>query len=213
VEDTKQGGNLSPFWSVAPYRRKRVFDWLIVALVGPPAALLVTLAAIAVKVTSPGPVFFRQERVGWRGRPFTVVKLRTMMHDPGGNPLFPDDERITAVGRWLRRLSLDEVPQLWNVAMGDMSVVGPRPTLPYQVARYDERQRQRLAVRPGITGLAQVRGRNRVSWPERIEMDLEYIEKQSVRLDLKVLWWSVAAVVRGTDVSGHPQDDPLARVG
>jgi lipopolysaccharide/colanic/teichoic acid biosynthesis glycosyltransferase len=171
------------------------------------------LAALAVKLTSRGPAFFRQERVGWRGRPFTVVKLRTMVHDPGGNPLFPEYDRITPVGRWLRRLSLDEVPQLWNVVRGDMSIVGPRPTLAYQVERYTERQRQRLAVRPGITGLAQVRGRNAVSWPERIEMDLDYIERQSVALDLTILWWSVGTVVKGSGVSGHPLDDPLARVG
>lgn len=136
-----------------------------------------------------------------------------MVHDRGGNPLFPQDDRITPVGRWLRRLSLDEVPQLWNVVMGDMSIVGPRPTLPYQVDRYSERQRQRLAVRPGITGFAQVRARNAVSWPERIEMDLDYIERQSVTLDLMILWQSIGAVVKGSGVSGHPVDDPLARVG
>jgi sugar transferase EpsL len=211
--DDAEGGNLSVSWSAAPYRGKRALDWLIVALLAAPAALLVTLAAIAVKLTSPGPVFFRQERIGWRGRPFMLVKLRTMVHSSDGNPLFPQDERITAVGRWLRRLSLDELPQLLNVIAGEMSIVGPRPTLAYQVARYTDVQRQRLSVRPGITGLAQVRGRNRVTWAERIRMDLEYIDKQSLAFDLRILWWSLGAAAKGAGVSGHPQDDPLARVG
>ena len=141
-----------------PYRGKRVMDLAILAVVAVPAVVIGTACALAVRVTSRGPVFFRQERVGMGGRLFRVWKFRTMVD--GDNPVFPDASRITSAGRVLRRLSLDELPQLVNVATGEMSVVGPRPTLAYQVERYTDRQRRRLAVRPGLTGLAQVSGRN-----------------------------------------------------
>jgi lipopolysaccharide/colanic/teichoic acid biosynthesis glycosyltransferase len=133
------------------------------------------------------------------------------MLDRPDNPLFPDRDRITGVGRLLRRFSLDELPQLLNVVNGEMSIVGPRPTLAYQVARYDDRQRGRLTVRPGVTGLAQVRGRNAMPWAERIELDLEYVRTQSLWRDVQILWWTLAAVIRGAGVEGHPTDDPLAR--
>jgi lipopolysaccharide/colanic/teichoic acid biosynthesis glycosyltransferase len=132
-----------------PYRGKRAFDLLLTAIVAVPAAVIGGVAALAIRATSPGPVFFRQERIGMGGRPFVVWKFRTMVH--GDNPTFPDASRITTVGRILRRLSLDELPQLINVARGEMSIVGPRPTLAYQVERYDDEQRRRLAVRPGLT--------------------------------------------------------------
>lgn len=195
-----------------PYRGKRLVDLLVLAVAALPAAVLGAVAALAVRASSRGPVLFRQQRVGRDGRPFTLLKLRTMAHHDEPNPVFPDADRITGVGRVLRRTSLDELPQLWNVARGDMSVVGPRPTLPYQVARYTDRQRRRLAVRPGLTGLAQVRLRNAAPWAERIEVDLEYLDRQSPWFDLAVLVRSVAAVVRGSGVGGHPQDDPLARL-
>jgi lipopolysaccharide/colanic/teichoic acid biosynthesis glycosyltransferase len=194
-----------------PYRGKRAVDLLVVAGAAVPAAALGVLAAAAVKATSPGPVLFRQERVGRDGRPFVLMKLRTMVHDDEPNPIFPDADRITRVGRVLRRTSLDELPQLWNVVRGEMSVVGPRPTLAYQVARYDGRQRRRLAVRPGLTGWAQVKGRNATRWAERIELDLEYVDRQSVRTDLAILVRSIGTVLRGGGVDGHPTDDPLAR--
>ena len=127
------------------------------------------LAALAIRLTSRGPVLFRQERVGKGGEPFEVVKFRTMVHLDEPNPLIPDPDRITRVGAFLRRFSLDELPQLLNVARGEMSIVGPRPTLAYQVERYSDRERQRLRVRPGLTGLAQVNGRNAIAWSERIE--------------------------------------------
>lgn len=198
-----------------PYRGKRAVDLAVVGVAALPAALLGGVAALAVRLTSRGPVLFRQERVGRGGRPFLLLKLRTM-HADGPNPVFPDADRITAVGRLLRRTSVDELPQLWNVVKGDMSVVGPRPTLAYQVARYDERQRGRLAVRPGLTGLAQVRLRNTAPWAERIELDLEYVQAQSLWLDVRILLSSVAVVLRnllpgGAGVDGHPIDDPLAR--
>jgi lipopolysaccharide/colanic/teichoic acid biosynthesis glycosyltransferase len=198
-----------------PYRGKRAVDLLLVALAALPAALLGGLGAAAVRLTSRGPVLFRQERVGRDGRAFSLLKLRTMRAD-GPNPVFPDADRITSVGAVLRRTSVDELPQLWNVLRGEMSVVGPRPTLAYQVERYDEDQRRRLAVRPGLTGLAQVRLRNAAPWAERIELDLVYVQRQSPWLDLRILFSSVAVVVRGAlgrggAVHGHPVDDPIAR--
>ena len=192
------------------YRAKRVFDLVVVALGAPVAIVVVALAATAIKVTSRGPVFFRQTHVGRDGAEFELIKLRTMV-DLADNPLFPDDDRITTVGRLLRRASLDEVPQLVNVVRGEMSVVGPRPTLPYQVARYDDRQRQRLLVRPGLTGLAQVNGRNAATWDERIAYDLTYIAEQSLFVDLRILARTIGAVLGGSGVEGHPADDPIAR--
>jgi lipopolysaccharide/colanic/teichoic acid biosynthesis glycosyltransferase len=193
-----------------PYRGQRLFDLVVVALAALPASLIGAICAVAIKRTSPGPVFFRQERAGLHGRPFRVVKFRTMIDAPEGNPLFPDADRITSAGRWLRRLSLDELPQLVNVAVGDMSIVGPRPTLPYQVERYTAEQRRRLDVRPGLTGLAQIKGRNSILWADRIEHDLEYVDRQSLLLDVSILLRSIPAVLGGGGIEGHPTDDPLA---
>jgi lipopolysaccharide/colanic/teichoic acid biosynthesis glycosyltransferase len=193
------------------YRGKRALDLAVLAVAAVPAAVIGGLCAVAVRLTSPGPVLFRQERVGLHGRGFQILKFRTMVDNPAGNPLLPDDACITPVGRLLRRASLDELPQLANVARGEMSIVGPRPTLRYQTDRYDDRQRRRLAVAPGLTGLAQVRGRNTMSWSQRIEIDLEYVDRQSLALDLQVLAATVTAVLRGSGVGGHPTDDPLAR--
>ena len=144
------------------------------------------------------------------GRPFMVWKFRTMTH--GDNPIFPDETRITKVGALLRRFSLDELPQLINVATGDMSIVGPRPTLAYQVERYDEHQRRRLAVRPGLTGLAQVSGRNSLPWAERIDYDVTYVQTQSPTEDLRLILRTATTIVSGHGVEGHPGDDPLAVV-
>src|SRR5262249_27753956 len=151
---------------------------------------------------------FRQERIGMDGEPFEVLKFRTMV--AGDNPIFPDATRITSAGRVLRRFSLDELPQLLNVARGDMSVVGPRPTLAYQVARYSDHQRLRLCVRPGLTGLAQVRGRNALSWSERIEHDVEYVRTQSVVVDAGIVLATASVLLAGKGAEGHPVDDPLA---
>jgi lipopolysaccharide/colanic/teichoic acid biosynthesis glycosyltransferase len=148
--------------------------------------------------------------VGRDGQPFTILKFRTMIH--ADNPLHPEKDRITTIGRWLRRSSLDELPQLWNVLRGEMSMVGPRPTLAYQVDRYTPEQRRRLTVLPGITGLAQVHGRNGISWSQRIDLDLEYVERQSLPLDVAIMSRTVFAVVKSEGVEGHPRDDPLARV-
>jgi lipopolysaccharide/colanic/teichoic acid biosynthesis glycosyltransferase len=180
----------------------------LLAVVALPAAALGAGCALAVRLTSRGPVLFRQRRVGIGGHEFEVLKFRTMV--AGDNPVFPDATRITSAGRWLRRLSLDELPQLVNVARGEMSVVGPRPTLPYQAERYDDRQWRRLDVRPGLTGLAQIRGRNSLSWADRIEYDLEYVQRQSVWLDLSILAGTLRVVLTGEGAEGHPTDDPLA---
>ena len=196
--------------SAGPYRGKRLVDLALLVAVAVPALVVGAGCAVAVKATSSGPVFFRQERVGMRGQPFGVWKFRTMV--TGDNPIIPDPDRITSAGRWLRRLSLDELPQLLNVADGSMSVVGPRPTLQYQVERYTERQRGRLAVRPGLTGLAQVRGRNALPWDQRIEHDLEYVRTQSVRTDLAILAASFRVVLSGDGVEEHPVDDDISRV-
>jgi sugar transferase EpsL len=193
-----------------PYRGKRAFDLIVLGTTAVPGLVIGLACATAIKLSGPGPIFFRQERSGLAGRPFRVWKFRTMEDAPPGSGPFPDDERITPVGRWLRRLSHDELPQLLNVARGEMSIIGPRPTLPYQVERYTPRQRGRLAVRPGVTGLAQVRGRNAIGWAERIEIDLEYVRRQSPWLDLKIMAWTIGAVLRGSGVEGHPRDDPIA---
>ena len=166
------------------------------------ASPLVALGALAVKLTSRGPVLFRQTRVGEEGRDFELLKLRTMTvgaeHEGAGYAVAEGDPRITRVGRILRRLSLDELPQLWNVVRGDMSVIGPRPTLRYQVEQYTPRQRMRLAVKPGITGWAQVHGRASLPWDERIELDVWYVEHRSPALDLKIAALTPLALFRGT---------------
>jgi lipopolysaccharide/colanic/teichoic acid biosynthesis glycosyltransferase len=166
------------------------------------ASPVLGLAALAVKLTSRGPVLYRQKRVGRNSVDFELLKLRTMVEGAetqgAGFAVDRGDPRITRVGRVLRRLSLDELPQLWNVVRGDMSVVGPRPTLRYQVERYTERQRRRLEVKPGITGWAQVHGRAALPWDERIELDVWYVEHGSPWLDLKIVARTPLALVGGT---------------
>jgi len=172
-------------------RAKRALD-LAVAL---PllVALSPVMAAIAlwVRRDSPGPALFRQTRIGYAGRPFTLLKFRSMVVGAegigAGLRVTSGDDRITRSGTVLRALSLDELPQLINIVRGDMSLVGPRPTVPAQVARYSPRQRRRLRARPGVTGLAQVRGRNDIPWSVRIEHDIEYVEGWSMRRDLAIL--------------------------
>jgi lipopolysaccharide/colanic/teichoic acid biosynthesis glycosyltransferase len=160
------------------------------------------VAALAIKLDDGGPVLYRQRRVGHRGEEFELLKLRTMVVGAerlgAGWAVNAGDPRITRAGRVLRRLSLDELPQLWNVLRGDMSLVGPRPTLAYQVERYTPRQRRRLDARPGITGWAQVNGRARLSWDERIELDIWYVENRSLWLDLKILARTPRALLAGT---------------
>ena len=196
--------------AVGPYRGKRILDLVVLAGLALPALILAAPCAIAVRVTSPGPVLFRQERIGRDGHPFQLLKFRTMT--TGRNALIPDQADITRVGAVLRRLSFDELPQLVNVARGEMSIIGPRPTLAYQVERYTETQRRRLLVNPGVTGWAQLQGRNEIPWARRIELDLEYIDQlQSPGRDLSILVRSVLAALKGGGVEGHPVEDPIAR--
>ena len=168
------------------------------ALAGP----FLAAAALAIKLDDGGPVLFRQTRVGKDGKDFDLVKLRSMTvgaeHVGAGFAVDQGDARITRVGRVLRRLSVDELPQLWNVLRGDMSVIGPRPTLHYQVDRYTDRQRRRLEVRPGLTGLAQVNGRATLAWDDRIELDVWYVDNRSPLVDLKILLRTPLALLGGT---------------
>jgi lipopolysaccharide/colanic/teichoic acid biosynthesis glycosyltransferase len=158
-------------------------------------------AVVAIRLTSRGPAFYRQRRSGLRGEQFNMLKLRTMVdgaeHIGAGLAVNANDSRITAVGAFLRRTSLDELPNLVNVLRGEMTFVGPRPTLPAQVAQYTARQHGRLAVKPGITGWAQINGRAALPWSERIELDLYYVEHRSLLLDLKILLRTPALVFGG----------------
>jgi lipopolysaccharide/colanic/teichoic acid biosynthesis glycosyltransferase len=175
---------------------KRLFDVVIVVIAAPVWLPIVAVVALLVRVWLGKPVFFRQERPGLQSRIFTLVKFRTMKdgRDERGNML-PDAVRLTRFGRWLRSTSLDELPELWNVLRGDMSLVGPRPLLVQYVGRYNPRQARRHEVRPGITGLAQVMGRNALSWEEKFEWDVRYVEQRSFWLDLKILGLTLKSVL------------------
>jgi perosamine synthetase len=194
-----------------PYHGKRALDLVVAGLMALPASMVIIVVAIMIWLDDGPPVLFRQVRTGRGGQPFVLLKLRTMRRHSDRDSAFPDAENLTRVGRWLRRLSIDEIPQLINVARGEMSLVGPRPALPAQVQRYTAQQWRRLAVAPGLTGLAQVRGRNRLSWANRIEWDLRYIENQSIRLDLAVLAFTIGVVLTGDGATGHPRWDPIAQ--
>jgi lipopolysaccharide/colanic/teichoic acid biosynthesis glycosyltransferase len=163
---------------------------------------LLAAGALAVKLEDGGPVLYRQTRVGKDGEDFELLKLRTMVvgaeRKGAGFAVDKGDSRITSVGRVLRRLSIDELPQLWNVVRGDMSVIGPRPTLRYQVEQYDERQLHRLDVKPGITGWAQIQGRASLPWADRIELDLWYVRHRDWRTDLLILLRTPLALFGGT---------------
>jgi lipopolysaccharide/colanic/teichoic acid biosynthesis glycosyltransferase len=181
---------------------RRAFD-----LAGAAGLLLLTspllaLAALAIKLEDGGPVLYRQRRVGKDGVEFELLKLRTMIAGAetqgAGWAVDKGDPRITRAGRILRRLSLDELPQLWNIVRGDMSLIGPRPTLKYQVEQYEPWKRRRLDVKPGLTGLAQVEGRARLSWDDRIRLDVWYVENRSAWLDLKILARTPLSLFRGT---------------
>jgi lipopolysaccharide/colanic/teichoic acid biosynthesis glycosyltransferase len=166
------------------------------------ASPLLAFSAVAIKLEDGGPVLYRQTRVGRDGTDFELLKLRTMVVGAeamgAGFAVNRGDSRITRVGRALRRLSLDELPQLWNIVRGDMSVIGPRPTLRYQVEGYDERQLRRLDIKPGLTGWAQIHGRTTLPWADRIELDLWYVEHRSPAVDLKILLRTPLALFGGT---------------
>jgi lipopolysaccharide/colanic/teichoic acid biosynthesis glycosyltransferase len=180
---------------------KRALDLLLASLGLVAGAPVLAVAAAAIRLESPGHPIYRQRRVGRDGRPFELYKLRTMVtgaeHMGAGLAVAEGDTRITRVGAFLRRTSLDELPNLLNVLRGEMSIVGPRPTVQVQVDRYSERQRGRLAVKPGITGWAQVNGRTALPWSERIELDLWYVEHRSLALDLRIIARTVRMVLTG----------------
>ena len=180
---------------------QRGFDLLIGGLGTLVTAPLIGAAATAIRLETPGHPIYSQTRVGKDGVPFTIYKLRTMVRGAeftgAGLAIQEGDDRVTRVGAWLRRYSLDELPNLWNVVRGEMSIIGPRPTLSVQVEQYTERQRLRLAVKPGLTGWAQVNGRASLPWSERIELDIWYVEHRSLRLDLAILARTVRMVLSG----------------
>jgi lipopolysaccharide/colanic/teichoic acid biosynthesis glycosyltransferase len=180
---------------------RRALDVVVAAVALAVASPLLLAAIVAIRLESKGHPIYRQRRVGLDGREFDVLKLRTMVDGAeaigAGLAVDAGDARITRVGSVLRRTSLDELPNLVNILRGEMAIIGPRPTLPSQVAQYSERERGRLAVRPGLTGWAQVNGRASLPWPERIELDLWYIEHRTWRLDLLVLWRSLRMVLGG----------------
>jgi lipopolysaccharide/colanic/teichoic acid biosynthesis glycosyltransferase len=182
-------------------RRKRLMDVGLAGLTMIPAAPVMALAAIAIRLESPGHPIYRQRRVGLHGHQFDVLKLRTMVtgaeHIGAGLAIDEGDTRITRVGAILRRTSLDELPNLLKILRGEMSIVGPRPTLKVQVDQYTDRQRLRLEARPGLTGWAQVNGRASLPWPERIELDIWYLEHASLRLDLKIIALSARMAITG----------------
>jgi lipopolysaccharide/colanic/teichoic acid biosynthesis glycosyltransferase len=169
-------------------------------------APILAVAAVAIKLTSPGPVLYRQQRAGRHGAAFEVYKLRTMRMgaDPVGvgTPVLEGDPRVTRVGAVLRRFSLDEIPNLVNVLRGEMAIVGPRPTLAAQVELYTPRQRRRLEVKPGLTGWAQINGRAGIPWEERIELDVWYVDNRSPRLDLEILGRTVRLLASGHGLYG-----------
>lgn len=176
---------------------KRLVDVLGAAFGLLTAAVPMGLIALGIRLTMGSPVLFRQVRPGLHGQPFTLVKFRTMRIGAGD-----DATRLTRLGRFLRATSLDELPELWNVLRGDMSLVGPRPLLVEYLDRYSARQARRHEARPGLTGLAQVEGRNLVAWDERLELDVIYVETRTLRLDLRILWRTVATVIRREGISG-----------
>jgi lipopolysaccharide/colanic/teichoic acid biosynthesis glycosyltransferase len=180
---------------------RRALDLAIASIASIISAPLVAVLALAIRLESPGHPIYRQTRIGKDGRPFQIYKLRTMVRGAefagAGLAIQEGDDRITRVGAFLRRYSLDELPNLWNVLHGEMSIVGPRPTVPVQVEQYTERQRGRLAVKPGLTGWAQINGRASLPWPKRIELDLWYVEHRSLALDLLILRRTLGMVISG----------------
>jgi len=183
---------------------KRAFDILVSLVLLLILSWLFAAIGIGIRLSSPGPVIYRQLRAGKDGHPFTLFKFRSMHTSTAvqTHETWKGDSRVFLLGRFLREYHLDELPQLWNVLVGDMSLVGPRPTLLSQVERYTSHERGRLKVRPGITGLAQVSGNNELDWDQRIEVDLEYVEHASFLLDLRILWRTLRTVLRKEGVYG-----------
>lgn len=190
---------------------KRCFDILASAIALLVFGIVVAAVVLVIRLRLGSPVFFRQTRPGLHGKPFQMIKFRTMTdeRDTEGN-LLPDEQRLTPLGRFLRSSSLDELPELFNVLKGDMSLVGPRPLLMEYLPLYNARQQRRHEVRPGITGWAQINGRNALSWEEKFELDVWYVENRSLWLDLKILCLTVLKVVRREGIS-HGSEATMPR--
>lgn len=191
---------------------KRAFDFLGAALGLILLSPVLLLCAAAVYLDDGWPIFYVQERIGRKGRPFPFFKFRTMVRQAEkmglGLEIVRNDQRITRVGRFLRRWSLDELPQLLNVLRGEMSLVGPRPTVASQVQEYTPRQRRRLEVRPGLTGWAQINGRNLLTWPQRIELDIDYIDRYSLAWDLQIIGRTFKVLTQGDQIYGYGWNNP-----
>lgn len=185
---------------------KRVLDLAGATVLLTALAPVLALVAVCIWLDDGRPLFFTQMRAGCQGAPFRIVKFRTLAHEPD-DPTRPA-AHTTRVGAILRRWALDEVPQLWNVLRGEMSLVGPRPTLPTQVAQYGSHEQTRLQVPPGLTGWAQIHGRNALSWPQRIDLDVWYVRNWSVWLDLRILLRTPGVLLRGTGVYGPNDQNP-----
>jgi len=183
---------------------KRLFDLFVVVITAPFWLPVLLIVAVLVRVNLGSPVFFRQRRPGRGGRIFEIIKFRTMLdaHDRAGRAL-PDAERLTAFGRRLRDTSLDELPELWNILRGEMSLVGPRPLLVQYLDRYSARQARRHEVPPGLTGLAQIKGRNALTWEAKFEWDVTYVETRTLWLDLRILLATVGKVLRRDGISAQ----------
>jgi lipopolysaccharide/colanic/teichoic acid biosynthesis glycosyltransferase len=188
------------------YRRlKRVIDVVVASLALVATAPVQAAVAVLVRSKLGSPVFFRQPRPGRGGEVFELIKFRTMLNADSAKGLVTDEDRMTRLGAFLRSTSVDELPSLWNVVKGDMSLVGPRPLLVQYLDRYTPEQRRRHDVRPGLTGLAQVSGRNDLPWPRRFEIDVQYVDTASLGLDLRIMWWTIVKVFRreGVASEGH----------
>jgi sugar transferase EpsL len=184
----------------------RILDLAIAVLILPFVAVLSIFLSVAIAFCDGPPLFFSQERIGLFDRRFRLYKFRSMLNAVDSHGQFlPDSSRLTPAGRWLRASSLDELPQLWNVLRGDMAIVGPRPLPVAYLPRYSVRQRRRHLVRPGITGWAQVNGRNALTWEQKFDLDVWYVDHRNIRLDLKILWLTVLKVIRREGISqdGH----------
>lgn len=183
---------------------KRLLDLLLCLIAFVFATPLILIIALLVRIRLGSPVFFRQQRPGLHGSPFQLIKFRTMLEasDPSGRPL-PDKERLTSFGNFLRHTSLDELPELLNILRGEMSFIGPRPLLMSYLGRYDEEQMRRHDLKPGLTGWAQINGRNALSWEERFKLDIWYVENSSLALDLKILWLTLIKVIRREGISAE----------
>ena len=183
---------------------KRIFDLVVAAIALVLLSPLLLLVALAVRARLGSPIFFRQQRPGLGGRPFELIKFRTMrLESPVGSGVDSDADRLTRLGRVLRSASLDELPELWNVLRGDMSLVGPRPLLMQYLERYTPHQARRHEVKPGLTGWAQVNGRNAISWEEKLSLDVWYVDHRSFGLDLKVLWLTLLQLVRPRGITAE----------